>query len=92
MSDILIDGELIRSFPKDFDTIFRIRPNRAQIFGEIFKESGVDKLHPELKRAFLQDMVINKVLWQEMYQLGGADLLTEDQHTYDLIEIEPGSL
>lgn len=90
VDNILIDGELIHSYPPEIDTMFdpERRPTEAQVFGKIFyMHSLKNRLHPNLKRAFIEDMVTNKALWQDQFSLGRADLLIEDQSIYDQIQI-----
>lgn len=89
MDDILIDGELIYSYPPEIDTMFdpEHRSPQAEVFGRIFHTNTVKVfLHADLKRAFIEDMVKNKSLWQEQYGLSRADLVIEDQPIYDEIQ------
>ena len=85
VDEILIDGELIFSYPAHIDTTFCLerRSASAQIFGDIFYETSLrPALHEDLKRAFIEDMVVNKQLWEEEYQLDASDLREEDQKIY----------
>ena len=92
--EILIDGELIYSYPLKQDTVFNeeMRVPRAQMFGEIFYVPAMKSvLHPEIKRAFIEDMVVYKEDWQRLFALGRNDLLDEDKKIYDEIVIEKES-
>ncbi len=84
VDDILVDGELIFSYPPDKDTMFNhdIRPNQAQSFGMIFS-SLKSELHSDLKYAFIRDMVENQALWAKEYNLGRNDLTEADRILYD---------
>lgn len=95
VSEKLIDGELIFSIPKDSDTIFNqtlledYGISHSQIFGEIFYCTSIKRiLHPELKKAFIEDMVRNEVIWEETFNLGREDLLPQDQEIYDALDLE----
>lgn len=91
ISEQLMDGELIYSYPGQKIRLFNpeFRVAGAQIFGEIFHtESMKAKLHPDLKRAFIRDMVENKDDWRNCLGLGRGDLLAEDQAIYDQIDRE----
>lgn len=86
VSNILIDGELIHSHPPIEDTIFKRRPNRAQSFGELFYTLSLKQhLHPKLKEAFIENMVLKKNYWEKEFHLGREDLLDEDKKIYDQI-------
>ncbi|CAM2786629.1 hypothetical protein [Legionella worsleiensis] len=87
--EILVDGELIYSYPPEVDTMFEpdYRAPTAESFGRIFTTASMaGALHPELKRLFIQDMVQNKSFWHELFDLGRADLLDEDKLIYDDIQ------
>lgn len=84
ISDILIDGELIHSYPRSIDTIFAIRKDQAK-FGDLFDFIGKN-LHPQLKASFLSDMVVKKEVWKKKYSLGREDLLETDQQIYDYLD------
>jgi hypothetical protein len=89
VDEILVDGELIFSYPAHIDTTFCLerRSASAQIFGDIFYETSLrPALHEDLKRAFIEDMVVNKQLWEEEYQLDASDLREEDQKIYREME------
>ncbi len=89
VDEILVDGELIHSYPPEVDTIFdpEYRPDHAESFGDLFYESSLKSaLHEDLKRAFIEDMVVNKKEWQRQYHLGRADLRKEDQKIFDEIK------
>jgi hypothetical protein len=91
VDDILVDGELIFSYAKSDDTMFNsdLRASEAQKFGDIFYFSSMrNTLHPNLKRAFIEDMVVNEKYWQAEFQIGKADLLIDDQELYDEIQAE----
>jgi len=84
VDDILTDGELIFSYPSEQNTMFNYRPGRAQPFGMIFyTETLKSNLNPNLKYAFIEDMVKNKYVWAERYQLGRNDLIGADRLIYD---------
>lgn len=86
VDDILVDGELIYSYPPEIDTMFEneYRPLHAEEFGMIFYVDTLKNfLHPDLKRAFIEDMVINKSIWQDQFGLGRNDLVLEDRLIYD---------
>lgn len=87
VSNILVDGELIFSYPKNKDTIFAYRfTDRAQKFGELFCTKMLEGcLHINLKMDFILDMVLNKEFWEKEFQLGRADLLEQDQKLYDVL-------
>ena len=59
--------------------------NKCLSFGlDIFNTYTLKgRLHNDLKRAFIEDMVVNVQLWQEEFNLGRSDLLEEDQAIYD---------
>jgi hypothetical protein len=89
VDDILVDGELIHSYPPELDTMFdpEYRSSQAEIFGRIFYTNTLKSfLHADLKRAFIEDMVKNKSLWQEQFGLSKADLVIEDRPIYDEIQ------
>jgi|GEM_PF-2125120 len=91
VDDILVDGELIFSFPPAIDTMFEpeFRSNRAELFGDIFYKTTLKPfLHEDLKRAFIEDMVTNEGFWQCQFNIGRADLRTQDQDIFDAIKIE----
>lgn len=91
VDDILVDGELVHSYPPELDTMFDSahRPRAAALFGSIFYVSTLkDRLHADLKRAFIRDMVENKDLWQKEFNLGKVDLVEEDRDIYAAIEVE----
>lgn len=86
VDDILVDGELIYSYSLDRDTMFdpNNRPEQAQPFGMMFYiRSLKSNLHPDLKYAFIEDMVKNKDMWAARYQLGRNDLIESDRIIYD---------
>lgn len=83
ISNILVDGELIFSYPENKDTIFA-QLNHNQKFGELFNKLE-DSLHKDLKVAFLTDMVINKERWKHEFNLGRDDLLEPEQELYDIL-------
>lgn len=87
IDDILIDGELIHSYPPEIDTMFdpEYRPDCAERFGDILSTPLSKILHPDLKRAFIEDMVVNKELWAEEFHLGREDLREAEQIIYDEI-------
>lgn len=87
VDETLIDGELIHSYPPEIDTMFDpdYRPDCAEPFGDIFITDLSKILHPDLKRAFIQDMVVNKDLWTEEFHLGRTDLREAEQIIYDEI-------
>lgn len=87
--DILVDGELIHSYPPEIDTMFdpEYRPTQAESFGDLFYDTSLKSaLHEDLKRAFIEDMVVNKEDWQRQYHLGKSDLRPKDQKIFDEIE------
>ncbi|MGQ3890228.1 hypothetical protein ACQUW5_14530 [Legionella sp. CNM-1927-20] len=89
VDEILVDGELIYSYPPKADTMFdpEYRPDRAESFGDLFYNTALRfALHEDLKRAFIEDMVINKEEWQRQYKLGKLDLRENDQKIFDEIE------
>lgn len=89
VDDILIDGELIYSWPPKNDTIFapEYRPTVAQSFGDIFYITALKSaLHEDLKHAFIEDMVVYKDDWREQYHLGKSDLRKPEQKMYEEIE------
>ncbi|WP_133130930.1 hypothetical protein [Legionella yabuuchiae] len=91
VDDILVDGELIYSFPPAIDTMFEpdFRPNCAELFGDIFYKTTLKPfLHEDLKRAFITDMVVNEGLWQSQFNIGRPDLRKQDQDIFDAIKIE----
>lgn len=95
VSSILIDGELIHSHDPRDDTMFD--PNSREIFGEIFGKlfyvpALKDRLHADLKRAFIKDMVVNKDVWEKEFNLGRYDLMLSDSRIYDAIEAEQQQL
>lgn len=94
---ILVDGELIHSFSSSVDTMFNRRkyansacsstPLPGDKFGDIFYAAVIkDNLHENLKRAFIEDMVIYREEWQTLYNLGKFDLREEDQGIYEELE------
>ncbi|WP_419421231.1 hypothetical protein ACNVED_15285 (plasmid) [Legionella sp. D16C41] len=85
VDEILVDGELIHSYSVDVDTVFdpEYRPAHAESFGDLFYKFT---LHKDLKRAFIEDMVVNKEEWQSQYQLSKSDLRENDQKIFDEIE------
>lgn len=94
VDEILIDGELIHSYPPAVDTMFdpEYRPNNAQIFGDIFlKTSLKNALHEDLKRAFIKDMVVNKELWESRFNINRSDLRPAEQAIFDEIEAQLNS-
>ncbi len=91
VDDVLVDGELIFSYPQTVDTMYdpSKRPAAAHPFGFIFYTSGLkNNLHVDLKRDFIKDMVENKDLWKKEYNLDKSDLLREDQVIYDELAAE----
>ena len=82
----LMDGELIFSYPKSKDTLFKSnsRPE-AQSFGAMFYEV---ELTASMKEAFIHDMVKHKDEWHLNFQLGRKDLLQHDQAIYDELEMK----
>ncbi|WP_115705708.1 ankyrin repeat domain-containing protein [Legionella sainthelensi] len=91
VDDILIDGELIYSYPPERETIFDLeyRPTRAQVFGDLFYETSLKfALHDDLKHAFIEDMVIHQEEWQKLYHLGRSDLRENDQKIFDEIKAQ----
>ncbi|KTD56769.1 hypothetical protein Lsan_2929 [Legionella santicrucis] len=89
VDDILVDGELIRSYPPEIDTIFdpEYRSPNAESFGDLFYDTSLKSaLHEDLKRAFIEDMVVNKEEWKKQYHLGKSDLRNKDQKIYEEIE------
>ncbi len=91
VDDILVDGELIYSYPRSLDTIFdeQHRPSDAQKFGDLFYTPIIlGKLHDNLKHAFIRDMVDNESLWRTEFELGKDDLLSEDQKIFDQLKLQ----
>jgi len=91
VDEILVDGELVHSYPSHIDTCFKpeSRSSNAECFGELFYVNSLrHSLHENLKRDFIKDMVFNKKLWKEQYNLGKLDLLEVDQKIYDEIELQ----
>lgn len=91
VDEVLVDGELIHSYPPHMDTVFvpEYRSEQADVFGMIFYVDTVKRvLHEDLKRAFIEDMVSNKQLWLEQFGLSQSDLLADDQSIYDDIQTE----
>lgn len=89
VDEVLIDGELIHSYPPSLDTMFipESRTPKAEPFGKIFYiRSLCQHLDGELRRAFIEDMVINKELWQKEFGIGQTDLLERDRLIYDEIQ------
>ena len=89
VDDLLIDGELIFSYPPSLDTMFNpdYRPRAAEPFGNIFYTTFLKgALHENLKHAFIEDMVVNEGLWQTQFNLGRADLRKIDQDIFDDIK------
>ncbi len=63
--EILVDGELIYSYPPTIDTMFNadLRPSSANSFGDIFYLYNLHRVMDEnLKREFIKDMVNNEKL------------------------------
>lgn len=86
VEDFLVDGELIHTYPLEKDTIFDHdhRPPHPQKFGEIFNVKPLKSaLHQNLKRAFIGDMVVNKTLWKNQFNIGRSDLLPTEQAIFD---------
>ena len=93
VSDILIDGELIFSYPPSADTMFdpEYRPLNAEPFGKIFYALSLKpNLHEYLKRVFIEDMVTEAALWRYEFNLGYEDLLPADQIIYNQIKVAIG--
>jgi hypothetical protein len=91
VSDILIEGTLIFSYPVKVDTIFNpaYRPKSRQTFGDLFYADALkDILHADLKRAFIEDMVINEQLWKNEFKITKSDLLKVDREIFDAINLE----
>ena len=89
VDEILIDGELIFSYPPALDTMFdhENRPAHAESFGNIFYTPALrELLHHDLKHYFIEDMVINVEMWQKEFSIGRLDLLEVDQAIYDGIK------
>ncbi|KTC88190.1 hypothetical protein [Legionella cincinnatiensis] len=89
VDEILVDGELIHSYPPDIDTVFdpEYRSSYAEAFGDLFYVPSLKPaLHKNLKRAFIEDMVVNKEEWEKQYHLGKSDLRNKDQKIYEEIE------
>ncbi|MFT4059355.1 MAG: hypothetical protein QM652_07385 [Legionella sp.] len=85
VDDILIDGELIYSYPPEIDTMFEpdSRSSYAEPFGNIFYTATLkERLHEDLKHAFIEDMVVNAELWRKEFKIGQSDLLKKDQAIY----------
>ncbi|MDF1655712.1 MAG: hypothetical protein P1U34_11430 [Coxiellaceae bacterium] len=82
----LVDGELIYSYSQDLDTVFKRgkRSHRVMCFGELFHIKLL-QIRPELREAFIEDMVHNATLWRDEYGLGRDDLVAADQLVYDEI-------
>ena len=90
IDDILIDGELIHSYPIETDSIYEnfYRPDKAEKFGDIFYTNSLKgKLDDRLKYAFIYDMVANSKFWQEEYGIGKDDLRDDDKILYEIIEL-----
>lgn len=88
ISQIIIDGELLINYPKQVDTIFdpKHRLSTTEIFGDLFERDNIKpNLHPDLKRAFIEDMVIHQDEWRESFNLGREDLRPLEQSLYDVI-------
>lgn len=88
---ILIDGELIYSWPPTDDTIFEpeYRALTSESFGDLFYTNTLKfVLHEDLKRAFIEDMVVYKEEWRNQFQLGKSDLREMDQIIYEEMEIQ----
>lgn len=89
VDDILIDGELIFSYAASLDTMFNLelRPPNAETFGDLFY-TGIlrNLLHDNLKRAFIEDMVVNEALWQKEFNIGRNDLREPEQKIFDEIK------
>ncbi|MEM1283730.1 MAG: hypothetical protein AAGG81_09290, partial [Chlamydiota bacterium] len=84
ISDILIDGELIYSHPLSEDTVFNARPEFTQNFRDLFYCTAlVNKLHPDLKRHFIRDMVFNQNFWDREFNLSKKDLRQKDKIIYE---------
>lgn len=91
VDDILVDGELIYSYPPEVDTMFdaEYRSSHAESFGDLFYHFPLKSaLHEDLKRAFIEDMVVNKEEWQRQYHLAKSDLRAEEQKLFDEIECQ----
>ncbi|BCA96257.1 hypothetical protein TUM19329_26180 [Legionella antarctica] len=86
IDETLADGELIYSYPLEKDTMFHpdYRVGYAQKFGDIFNMSNIKySLHEELKRAFIEDMVVNRAIWSKSFNLGREDLNKPEREIYD---------
>lgn len=88
VSELLIDGELLFNYPTESDTVFaeEYRPMYGEQFGDLFYTQILSNLlHPDLKRAFIRDMVVHAEGWLECFNLGRNDLRSADQTIYDQI-------
>ncbi|MDX2345317.1 MAG: hypothetical protein QNK11_00385 [Legionella sp.] len=89
IDDVLVDGELIHSYPPELDTMFNLdyRSPTAQLFGDIFYERTIKlNLHEDLKHNLIKDMVVKQDFWQTAFGLGRMDLRAVDQAMYDEIK------
>ena len=85
IDEVLVDGELIYCYNSSIDSIFD-RVGTAQIFGDLFYTASIKtRLHDDLKRAFIEDMVQHKDEWLENFNIGKQDLRENDQEIYDEI-------
>lgn len=88
VSELLIDGELLFNYPPELDTVFveEYRALQVEIFGDLFyTEILIHRLHPDLKKGFIRDMVVHAEGWLECFNLGRNDLRSTDQAIYDQI-------
>lgn len=90
ISTILMDGELVFSYPLHTNTIFKHEPRCQQVkFGGLFYvESLRGVLSNDLKRTFIRDMVEHSDEWLESFNIGRDDLLHYDQVIYNAIKKE----
>lgn len=87
VSALLQDGELIGSHPRTSYSPIRFTHHQPHKFGGIFYTYPLNTdLHPDLKKAMIQDMVIHADAWRENFDLGREDLLEPDQKIYDELQ------
>jgi hypothetical protein len=89
IDEILIDGELIFSYPVKRDSIFRpeFRPFYPEKFGDLFYVSHLKgNLHEDLKYAFIKDMVLNENLWRDSFNIGRKDLRKKERDLFDKLK------
>ncbi|WP_176713829.1 ankyrin repeat domain-containing protein [Legionella jamestowniensis] len=86
IDEILADGELIFCYPLDKDTMFNpeYRVDYAQKLGDLFYISSIKySLHEDLKRAFIQDMVMYSQTWLKSFNINREDLYEIERKIYD---------